>query len=87
MSDFVIDTRKYESVQEYMDSLDKSIDQKKKSQNYYNALKIKFSDPDLQKLLLYTQDSKLLNFESSRVSKGVPAIQLMKLRKKLIEKK
>ena len=28
-----------------------------------NALKIKFSDPELQKLLTYTQDSKLLIFE------------------------
>ncbi len=88
LSDFVIDTKKYESVQDYIDSLDKSFDQKKRSQYYYNALKIKFSDPELQKLLTYTQDAKLLIFESARASKqGIPAIQLMKLRKKLIEKK
>ena len=86
LSDFVIDSKKYESVQEYYDSLDKS--DKKKNEKYYNALKIKFSDPELQKLLISTQDAKLLVFESARASKqGIPAIQLMKLRKNLIEKK
>jgi len=86
LSNFIMDDKKYESVQEYYDSLDKS--DKKKNEKYYNALKIKFSDPELQKLLTYTQDAKLLIFESARASKqGIPAIQLMKLRKKLIEKK
>lgn len=84
LNNFVIDGKKYESVEEYMNSLDKSIDEKKKSQYHYKALEIKFSDPDLQKLLLYTQDAELLIFQSSRASKkGNPAIQLMKLRKKL----
>ena len=86
LDNFVIDTKKYESVQEYYDSLDKS--DKKKEEKYKNALKIKFSDPELQKLLISTQDAKLLVFESARASKqGIPAIQLMKLRKNLIEKK
>ena len=83
---FKVDDKKYKSVQEYYDSLDKS--DKKKNEKYYNALKIKFSDPKLEDLLIYTQDAKLLIFESARASKqGVPAIQLMKLRKNLIEKK
>jgi len=86
LDNFVIDTKKYESVQDYIDSLDKS--DKKKNEKYYNALKKKFSDTKLQDLLISTQDATLLIFESARASKqSIPAIQLMKLRKKLIEKK
>ena len=46
------DTTKHESVEQYMNSLDKSINEEKKSQKYYQALEKKFSDPELQKLLI-----------------------------------
>ena len=87
LDDFKVDTKKYESVQQYLDTLYKS-DINNYNNKYYKALEIKFSRKDLHDLLVSTQDAKLLIFKSTHASKqGIDAYQLMKLRKKLIEKK
>ena len=53
LDNFYIDTKKYESVQEYYDSLDKS--DKKKNEKYYNALKIKFNDRITKTINIYSR--------------------------------